>query len=125
MLFRRNTKQKEKEYKQVILVRTDLKMAKGKIASQVSHASVEAVLKSNNNKVSLWKKQGMKKVVLKVKDEKELLNYKNKATRLGLKNSLIRDAGRTQIKAGSVTALGIGPDEASKIDKVTSSLKIL
>ena len=72
MQFRRNIKQKEKEYKQAILVRTDLKMAKGKIASQVSHASVDSVLKSDRRKIDLWKKQGMKKVVLKVVGEKEI-----------------------------------------------------
>ena len=125
MPFRRNTKQKEKTYKQVILVRTDLKMGKGKVAAQVSHASVEAVLGSNSKIVSLWKKQGMKKVVLKVKDEKELLSYKREADSFGLKAVLIKDAGRTQIKPGSVTVLGIGPDESEKIDQVTSGLKIL
>ena len=58
--------------KQVIVVRTDLKMSKGKIASQVSHASVEAVLKSNKNIVEIWRKEGMKKIILKVKDLDEL-----------------------------------------------------
>ena len=60
------------EYKQVILVRQDLKLSKGKLAAQASHASVESVLKSHKDDTTKWRKQGMKKSVLKVKDEKEL-----------------------------------------------------
>ena len=112
-------------YKQVILVRTDLKMSKGKTATQCSHASVEAVSRSSNDKVNEWKKEGMKKVVLKVKDEKELLRYKQEAEDLGLVTSLITDAGKTEIEAGTVTCLGIGPDKEDKIDRVTGKLKML
>jgi len=114
-----------KEYKQVILVRTDLKMGRGKIAAQCAHASVDSVLKSTRDVIEKWKKQGMKKVILKVSGESELMKYKEKAGRKGLKVVIIKDAGKTQIKPGSVTALAIGPDEASKIDLVTSDLKIL
>ena len=62
-------------FKQVILIRQDLKLPKGKLAAQAAHASVEAVLKSDSKLVSTWRKQGMAKIVLKVKDEKELLSY--------------------------------------------------
>ena len=58
--------------KQVILAREDLKMDKGKLAVQVAHASVEAVLKSDKKAVSSWRAEGMMKAVLKAKDEKEL-----------------------------------------------------
>ena len=53
--------------KQVILVRNDLRMPKGKLSSQVAHASLEAALKSN--KLKEWRSKGTKKVILKVKDE--------------------------------------------------------
>lgn len=114
-----------KEYKQAILIRTDLKMGKGKIASQASHASVQGVLQNSVEKINLWKSQGMKKIVLKVKDEKELMSYKRKAGEAGLIVAVIKDAGRTQVEPGTVTALVIGPDEESKIDKITGDLKIL
>ena len=42
--------------KQVILVRKDLKLSRGKLASQCSHASVEAVLKSDKEKINEWRK---------------------------------------------------------------------
>jgi len=110
--------------KQVILVRKDLKMSTGKFSAQISHASVESVLKSDKMLVSKWRDQGMKKVVLKVKDKEELLEYKKKADSLGLKTALIRDAGRTELVAGEVTCLGIGPDLDEKIDKVSGKLKM-
>ena len=112
-------------YKQVILVREDLKLPKGKLAAQSSHASVDATLKSDRKIVELWKKEGAKKVVLKVKDEKELFKYKEMAEDLGLKTSLITDAGHTVLEPGTITCLGIGPDLEEKIDNVSGKLKMM
>jgi PTH2 family peptidyl-tRNA hydrolase len=113
------------DYKQVILVRDDLKLTKGKMSAQASHASVEAVLKSDKDDVAAWRGQGMKKVVLKVNDQKELLAYKQKAEDAGLVVALITDAGHTQLAPGTVTCLGIGPDKEEKIDKVTGALQLI
>ena len=112
-------------YKQVILVRKDLKLPLGKASSQVAHASVDATLKSDKKIVELWKKEGGKKIVRKVKDEKELLKYKQMAEDLGLKTALIKDAGHTVVEPGTITCLGIGPDEEEKIDKVSGKLKMM
>ncbi|MBI2658537.1 peptidyl-tRNA hydrolase [Candidatus Woesearchaeota archaeon] len=112
-------------YKQVILVREDLKLPKGKLSAQVAHASVDAALKSDKKIVELWKKDGGKKIVLKVKDEKELLRYKQMAEDLGLKTALIKDAGHTVLEPGTITCLGIGPDEEQKIDKVSGKLRMM
>lgn len=112
-------------YKQVILVREDLKLPKGKLAAQSSHASVDATLKSDKKIVELWKKEGGKKVVLKVNDEKWLFKYKQMAEELGLKTALIKDAGHTVLKPGTITCLGIGPDLEEKIDKVSGKLKMV
>ena len=112
-------------YKQVILVREDLKMPKGKLAAQVSHASVDATLKSDKKIIDLWKKEGGKKVILKVNDEKELFKYKQLAEDSGLKTALIKDAGHTVLEPGTVTCLGIGPDEDKKIDKICEKLKLV
>ena len=110
--------------KQVILVRQDLKLPKGKMAAQCAHASVESVLNSSKSKVDEWRSEGQKKVVLKVEDEKELIKYQNLAKREKLVASLITDAGRTCIAPGTKTCLGIGPDDEDKIDKVTGKLKM-
>ncbi len=111
--------------KQVILVREDLKLPKGKLAAQSAHASVEAVLKSEESVVKRWRKAGMAKIVLKVKDEKELIKYFQLAKDNGLTASLITDAGRTVIAPGTRTCVGIGPDEEETLDKITGNLKLL
>ncbi len=112
------------ELKQAIIVRKDLKMGQGKIATQSAHASIMAMEKTDKKIVDEWKAQGMKKIVLKVGSEQELLELFNRAKR-ELPCALIKDAGLTQIESGSSTALGIGPAEESKIDKFTKELKLL
>ncbi len=112
------------EYKQVILIRNDLKLPKGKSAAQAAHASVTAVMNSSKSKVDLWLKQGQKKVVLKVEDEKEMMKYLKMAKDAGLKTSLITDAGHTVVEPGTKTCIAIGPDDEEKIDKITGKLKM-
>lgn len=111
--------------KQVIAVRQDLKLPKGKMAAQCAHAAVEAVLKSDKSKVKEWRNEGMMKIVVKVADEKELLKYMQQAKDDGLVTALITDAGRTVVEPGTKTCFCIGPDEEDKIDNVTSKLKIV
>lgn len=112
-------------YKQVILVRDDLKLPKGKLAAQVSHASVDATLKSDKKMVDMWKKEGMKKVVLKVNDDKELFKFKQISEDAGIKTALITDAGHTVVEPGTITCLAIGPDEEKKIDGICGKLKLM
>lgn len=111
--------------KQVILARKDLSLSKGKLAAQVAHASVEAVLKSDKKLVEKWHNEGMKKVVLKVENEKELIKYQKEAKAQGLTIGLITDAGLTEIPPGTKTCLGVGPDEEEKIDTLTYELKMM
>ena len=111
--------------KQIIVIRKDLKMGAGKIAAQASHASLAAFLKAKKSDKDEWEKSGMKKVVLKVSSEKELKEICKLARDEKLKCEIIRDAGLTQIEPGSITALGIGPADDKKIDKITGKLKLL
>ena len=116
---------KKSELKQVIVAREDLKLPPGKLAVQVAHASVSAVLKSSEKILERWSREGMKKVVVKVGTEKKLKELEKKAKDLGLKTALISDAGLTVLKPGTVTCLGIGPDSKRKIDRVTGKLRVL
>ena len=102
-----------------------MKLPKGKMSVQVAHASVGSLVKSHKDDVSSWKKEGMKKVALKVKDLAELMKFKEDAEDAGLVVSLIEDAGKTVVEPGTVTCLGIGPDKEEKIDKVTGKLKMV
>ncbi len=111
--------------KQVIVVRADLKMGKGKLAAQAAHASVEAFLKAEESAREAWLKEGQKKVVLKVKSEKELLELYDRARKAHLSPVLIRDAGRTQLKKGTITCLGVGPDIEEKLNSIFGGLKLL
>ena len=112
-------------FKQVIVIREDLDMSIGKAAAQASHACHEASKKTNKKILEAWENEGQKKVVLAAKDLKELKELKKQADKLKLPNCLITDAGLTEIKSGTITALGIGPDKDDKIDKVTGHLKLL
>lgn len=112
-------------YKQVIVVRKDIRMGKGKLASQVAHASLHAFLISDEKIRKKWISEGAKKVVLKVPDLSSLLKIYEKAKKAGLPVFLVRDAGKTQIKEGTITCLGIGPESEEKIDKITGKLKLL
>jgi PTH2 family peptidyl-tRNA hydrolase len=69
--------------------------------------------------------EGQRKIAVKVKNEKELLKFKEYAVDLGLPNSLIVDKGLTEIPAGTITCLGIGPAPSEKIDRLTGELKLL
>jgi PTH2 family peptidyl-tRNA hydrolase len=112
-------------YKQVILMREDLKLPKGKMAAQAAHAAVEAVLRSDKDKVKKWRNEGMMKIIVKVKDEKELFKYKSQAEAFMLTTAVITDAGKTVVEPGTVTCMAIGPDEERMIDKVSGNLKIM
>ena len=115
------------QLKQVILVRSDLGMGKGKIAAQCAHASLaayEKALKQSPLWVEEWSESGMAKVVLKVGSKRELLEMFERVKKL-LPTALIHDAGKTQIEAGEPTCVGIGPAPENEIDKHTKHLKLL
>ncbi len=113
------------DYKQVILVREDLKLPKGKLAVQVAHASVEAVHRSDKTTIKEWRSEGMKKVVLKINDLGELHKYEQMAKDAGLITAVITDAGLTTVAPGTTTCLAIGPNLEIEIDKITGQLKIM
>ncbi len=112
-------------YKQAIVVRKDLKWGKGKLAAHAAHASVGAVLISDQDAVSEWNRTGAKKVLLKIPNLKEMKIIQSEAKKSKLVSFLVRDAGLTQLEEGTVTALAIGPAEEKNIDKVTGKLKLL
>jgi PTH2 family peptidyl-tRNA hydrolase len=116
-----------KEIKQVIIIRNDIDMGKGKAVAQGAHASIHSYDMAREDVprlVSDWKMMGEKKICLKCNLE-EMLRVYNEAKKAKLPCAIIRDAGHTQLEPGTITAMAIGPAEESLIDKITKHLKLL
>ncbi len=118
----------EFEYKQVIAVRNDLKMGKGKLAVQVGHAAVSAAEEARKKRPQWWEawmKEGQCKVAVKLESLDELLELQKNAILMRLPLSLITDRGLTQLPPNTVTCLGIGPALSIIVDKITGKLPLL
>jgi len=116
------------DMKQAIVVRSDLKMGKGKVAAQVAHASLasaEAAREKKSTWYDGWKEEGQAKIVLKVESEAELRELFRRARSAGLPAFLVQDKGLTQVEPGTVTCLGIGPGPDAIMDEITGKLKLL
>ncbi|MCS7122691.1 MAG: peptidyl-tRNA hydrolase Pth2 [Candidatus Micrarchaeota archaeon] len=111
--------------KQVIVVRIDLKMSCGKISAQVAHASLESYLRSDPRIREMWRNTGAKKVVLRAESLEELVMLRKAAEERGMNVVTIIDAGLTEVEPGTVTCIGVGPDDENKIDNVFGKLKLL
>lgn len=112
------------QFKQVIVLREAQGMSKGKQISQACHASLKSYEKADSKVQEKWKKQGSKKVVVDA-GENKLEERFERAKTLQMPAALVKDAGLTEVEPGTVTALGIGPGEENKIDKVTGDLKLI
>lgn len=115
------------KYKQVIVVRDDLKMSPGKLAVQVAHGSVAAAERARNDRrewFKSWLAEGQKKVVVKAQSH-ELPELRDQAMELGIPGELIQDAGLTELPPGTTTVLAIGPAPNELIDRVTRNLPLL
>ncbi len=115
-------------YKQVIVVRRDLNMSKGKLAAQVAHASVSSFYKTYIEKKEWaleWLRNKQPKIICKVDGLKDIHKLGESADHLGIPNVVIEDAGLTQLAPGTVTCIGIGPAPVEFIDKITGKLPLL
>lgn len=131
------------DVKQVIVIRKDLGMRKGKIASQAAHASMAAVMNQGGPhqpdgtadsfyiikmtpEMEQWLTGIFTKICVAVNSEEELLDVYKKAEDAGLLCALIKDAGLTEFDGVPThTAVSIGPAKNKDIDKITGDLKLL
>jgi peptidyl-tRNA hydrolase, PTH2 family len=123
--------------KQVIVMRHDLKMRRGKQIAQGAHASMSFFTRKLQSKSSIcmddftpneqtWVIGSFAKVCVRCNSEQELMAIHDKAIEMGLEVHLITDSGRTEFHGQPTrTCLAIGPDDASKIDQVTGDLELL
>jgi peptidyl-tRNA hydrolase, PTH2 family len=127
----------EKRIKQVIVMRHDLKMRRGKQIAQGAHASMSFICRRLQEVGSLsfddftaaqraWLTGAFAKVCCRVNSEEELLEIHDKALEAGLEVHLITDSGNTEFHGEPTnTCIAIGPDDADKIDEVTGHLQLL
>ncbi len=113
-------------FKMALMIREDIKMSKGKVLAQISHAMVSATVKAytSTNIFYKWQSDGETIIILKVPNEKTLDTIINIADKKGVLNGLIIDAGLTEVSPGTTTVGFVGPDYDNKIDKLTGQLKL-
>lgn len=114
-----------------LVINSDLKMSKGKVLAQICHAISEIFsysFKNEPTQIPDWKRKGEAKIVLKATFNQmqsiisQIDNYNKENPPIRLIR--IHDAGRTQIPAGSLTVLAIGPWEKIIISKFVADLKM-
>lgn len=128
----------QKEAKQVIVMRKDLNMRKGKMVAQGAHASIAFLCDYGKNiddmvlrkqlspAMEQWIKNAFKKICVGVDSEEELLETYEKAKAAGLESRLVRDSGLTEFAGEpTYTCVAIGPNWSEDIDKITGELKLL
>tara|TARA_Y100000034_G_scaffold125827_1_gene176128 strand:+ start:2166 stop:2558 length:393 start_codon:yes stop_codon:yes gene_type:complete len=128
-----------KRIKQVIVMRKDLKMRRGKEIAQGSHASLAFLTRRLRNPLKWfglfwlvlsrvevnWLNHSFAKVCLQINSEQELRDLEKTAKDAGLECHLIVDSGRTEFDGvPTPTCLALGPDYADEIDKITGHLKL-
>lgn len=113
--------------KQVIAVRTDLRMGRGKIAAQVAHASVTAAEIARVSYTEWWNEwwNTQEKVVVKVGRYADLEQIRQEAARSNLPHRMIHDAGHTQVAPGTATCVAVGPAPEHMVDRITGTLSLL
>uniref|UniRef100_A0A7N0TBF7 peptidyl-tRNA hydrolase n=1 Tax=Kalanchoe fedtschenkoi TaxID=63787 RepID=A0A7N0TBF7_KALFE len=98
------------DFKMVLVVRNDLKMGKGKIAAQCSHATLglyKKILHRAPKALQRWEMCGQVKVVVKIESEEDMLSLQERAKSLHLPTHVTIDAGRTQIAPNSRTVMAV------------------
>jgi peptidyl-tRNA hydrolase, PTH2 family len=128
--------------KQIIVMRKDLNMRKGKMVAQGAHASMAVLLNIaipvtegpskwlhitiNRDALSEWIEGAFTKVCVSVDSEQELLDIVAKAQQAGVLCALIKDSGLTEFNGiPTNTCAAIGPDYPDKLDPITGHLKLL
>jgi len=123
--------------KQVIVMRHDLGMRRGKQVAQGAHAAMAFLTRRLQHGLPItldalteaqraWLADSFTKVCCRVESEEELFLVYGAALDADLEVHLITDSGRTEFHGESThTCLAIGPDDAAKIDEVTGHLQLL
>lgn len=128
------------DVKQIIIIRKDLNMRKGKMVAQGSHASLGAILNfmeptdtnvleldmNQHSALAHWVHGKFKKICVYVNSETEMTDLYKQAKKLGLITCLITDSGLTEFNGvPTITALAIGPAFSHELHPITGHLPLL
>ena len=136
------------EIKQVIVVRKDLNMRKGKMIAQCCHAAMkvffdrmiftEQLSHDATKKIEVakigpitpemkkWMVGAFTKVVVSVNSEEEIYDLAKRATDLDILHAVIIDSGFTEFRGNkTTTCIALGPDKSKKIDELTRDLPLI
>lgn len=112
--------------KQIIVIRKDLKMRRGKEIAQGAHASVKAILDNlEHPNVKAWLADAYTKIVVRVDSEEELLSVYEQAKSSGIICALVQDRGLTEF--GGIltyTTAAVGPDSDENLAPITGQLDL-
>ncbi len=113
--------------KQMLVMRNDLGMRKGKMCAQAAHASVGAVIANlDEPRVKEWLAGPFTKVCVRVDSEEELMELVHRAKMANLIHCPIVDSGKTEFGGvPTLTCCAIGPDTDDALDPITGELKLL
>ena len=120
--------------KQVIVMRKDLRMRRGKEVAQGAHAHIKFLLDRPVQRTQAeehwFNDSGQKTVCCVVNSEEELLDLHEQCRQANVMSYLQQDAGKTEFKdedgnpVPTYTCLAIGPEYSEKIDPITGDLKL-
>lgn len=136
------------DVKQVIIMRKDLNMRKGKMCAQAAHASMKVLLELmtvdhvydwrmadfEERKLKCWKlgplskwlNGSFTKICVSVSSELELEEIYNKALEKDIPVAMIVDAGKTEFNGVSTkTCCAIGPHWTTELNEITGKLALL
>lgn len=115
-------------YKQVLVLRSDLGMSKGKMIAQGAHVACLAMMQASKDIPGIfmsWMDEGYTKIACKVDSLEELVDLEKRAKEMNVPCAITMDLGRTELEPGTVTAIAIGPDTSERVNKITGNLKLL
>jgi PTH2 family peptidyl-tRNA hydrolase len=131
------------EPKQVIVMRSDLNMRKGKMVAQGAHASVKILLdrvvdktvnEDGSGTITIactkdmldWINGNFTKICLGADSDRILDEFKEKAIAKSIPCAIIVDNGQTEFHGEKTrTCMAIGPADPELINSITGHLKLL
>lgn len=124
--------------KQVIVMRKDLNMRKGKMCAQAAHASIEVFLKlvkertknsitiEINSDMDEWLETGTTKIVVGCNNISDIFDIQKLCKDKKVPYATIEDYGKTEFKGKpTITCIAVGPAKEEIVDSITSSYSLL